>query len=105
VLVTADEFDGSSGAMTARVNGVELSRGELADLYHPWPAMLERAARNTRLRPGDILGSGTVGTGCILELDGRSWLKPGDVVELAVTGLGVLRNTVGEPPSVPSGPG
>jgi fumarylacetoacetate (FAA) hydrolase len=97
VLVTADEFDGTSGAMTARVNGVELSRGELADMHHPWQAVRDRAALNTRLRPGDILGSGTVGTGCLLESEAPCWLRPGDVVELAVTGLGVLRNTIGGP--------
>jgi len=107
VLVTADEFDGTSGTMTARVNGVELSRGELGDLHHPWPVMLERAARGTRLWPGDVLGSGTVGSGCILEHEGHPWLRPGDVVELEVTGLGILRNTVGAPaaPAAPEGQG
>ena len=97
VLVTADEFDGASATMSARVNGVELSRGELRDMHHSWAAIRDRAALNTRLRPGDVLGSGTVGTGCLLELDTQPWLKPGDVVELEVTGLGVLRNTVGDP--------
>ncbi len=97
VLVTTDEFDGTSGTMIARVNGVERSRGEIADMHHSWQAVLDRAALNTRLRPGDILGSGTVGTGCILELDAESWLRPGDVVECEITGLGVLRNTVGPP--------
>jgi fumarylacetoacetate (FAA) hydrolase len=95
VLVTADEFDGGSAVMVARVNGVEYSRGELADMYHRWPAVRARAALNTRLRPGDVLGSGTVGTGCILELPERPWLRTGDVVELEVAGIGVLRNTVG----------
>src|SRR5437763_11875055 len=64
ILVTADEFDGSSAAMVARVNGEERSRGDLRDLYHSWDAILDRAALNTRLRPGDVIGSGTVGTGC-----------------------------------------
>jgi fumarylacetoacetate (FAA) hydrolase len=54
-----------------------------------------QAARNTTLRPGDILGSGTVGTGCILELNDGRWLQPGDVVELEVEGIGALRNRVG----------
>ena len=94
VLVTVDEFDGSSGTMLARVNGEERSRGDLADLYHGWEAMLERASRNTRLRPGDLIGSGTVGSGCILEHGDERWLRPGDVVELEVEGIGVLRNAI-----------
>jgi fumarylacetoacetate (FAA) hydrolase len=98
-LVTVDEFDGQNATMRAVVNGQELSRGELGSIFHSWDVILERAARNTRLRPGDVLGSGTVGTGCLLELDDQPYLRPGDVVELAVDGLGVLRNTVGpEPP-------
>ncbi len=95
VVVTPDEFDGSSATMVARVNGEERSRGELADLYFTWERMVAHAARNTVLRPGDVLGSGTVGTGCILELGDGRWLQPGDVVELEVEGIGVLRNTVG----------
>jgi fumarylacetoacetate (FAA) hydrolase len=83
--------------MTARVNGQERSRGDLADLHYPWPDILEQAARNTVLRPGDVIGSGTVGTGCILEHDDGRWLVPGDTVELEVAGLGVLRNRVGAP--------
>ena len=94
VLVTADEFGGSQAVMTARVNGEERSRGNLADLYYPWPAILDQAARNTVLRPGDVIGSGTVGTGCILEHDDGRWLQPGDVVELEVEGIGILRNKV-----------
>jgi fumarylacetoacetate (FAA) hydrolase len=95
VLVTVDEFDGTSAIMVARVNGVEYSRGELADMHHSWQAVRDRAALNTRLRPGDVLGSGTVGTGCILEQPERPWLQPGDVVELEVSGIGVLSNPVG----------
>jgi fumarylacetoacetate (FAA) hydrolase len=95
VVVTPDEFEGSSAVMVARVNGEERSRGELGDMYFSWEQIVEQAARNTRLFPGDVLGSGTVGTGCILELGDGRWLQPGDVVELEVEGLGVLRNTVG----------
>jgi fumarylacetoacetate (FAA) hydrolase len=95
VVVTVDEFDGTSAAMIARVNGEERSRGDLADMHHSWEAIREHAARNTELCPGDILGSGTVGTGCILELGDGRWLQPGDVVELEVEGIGVLRNTIG----------
>ena len=94
IVVTPDEFDGSRGTMVARVNGEERSRGELGDMHHSWDAILAHAARNTRLLPGDVLGSGTVGTGCILELGDGRWLQPGDVVELEVEGIGVLRNSV-----------
>jgi fumarylacetoacetate (FAA) hydrolase len=94
IVVTPDEFGGSSGTMVARVNGEERSRGELGDMHHSWEAIVAAAARNTRLLPGDVLGSGTVGTGCILELGDGRWLQPGDVVELEVQGIGVLRNTI-----------
>jgi fumarylacetoacetate (FAA) hydrolase len=94
VVVTPDEFDGTSAAMVARVNGEERSRGELGDMHHSWDAIVAHAARNTRLRPGDVLGSGTVGTGCILEHGDGRWLQRGDVVELEVDGIGILRNRV-----------
>jgi 2-keto-4-pentenoate hydratase/2-oxohepta-3-ene-1,7-dioic acid hydratase in catechol pathway len=94
VVVTVDELDGSHGAMVARVNGEERSRGNLRDLHHGWDAILARAAQNTVLRPGDLIGSGTVGTGCILEHGDGRWLQRGDVVELEVEGIGVLRNRV-----------
>jgi fumarylacetoacetate (FAA) hydrolase len=94
VLVTPDEFDGSAGEMVARVNGEERSRGNLSTLFHKWDALLAQAARNTTLAPGDVIGSGTVGTGCILEHGDNRWLQRGDVVELEIDGIGVLRNTV-----------
>jgi fumarylacetoacetate (FAA) hydrolase len=94
IVVTPDEFDGTSGLMVARVNGEERSRGNLGDMHHTWDAIVAAAARNTRLSPGDVLGSGTVGTGCILELGDGRWLQSGDVVELEVEGIGVLRNTI-----------
>jgi fumarylacetoacetate (FAA) hydrolase len=94
ILVTPDEFDGTSGAMVARVNGEERSRGELASMFHTWDALLAHAARNTILAPGDVVGSGTVGNGCILEHGDGRWLQHGDVVELEIEGIGVLRNTV-----------
>jgi fumarylacetoacetate (FAA) hydrolase len=95
LVVTPDEFDGSEATMVARVNGEERSRGNLSDLHHSWDSLVAQAARNTELCPGDILGSGTVGTGCILEHGDGRWLQPGDVVELEVEGIGVLRNRVG----------
>src|SRR4051794_17612176 len=94
LLVTPDEFDGSTGTMVARVNGEERSRGQLASMYHGWGELVSRAALNTVLRPGDVIGSGTVGTGCILEHGDGRWLRRGDVVELEIEGIGVLRNTV-----------
>ena len=97
VVVTPDEFDGREGEMVARVNGEERSRGNLRDLNWPWERLLEQAARNTHLVPGDVIGSGTVGTGCILELGDGRWLRPGDEVELEVEGLGVLRNRIAPP--------
>ena len=95
IVVTPDEFDGGSATMVARVNGEERSRGELGDMHWGWDRIFAEAARNTRLTAGDIIGSGTVGTGSIFEHGDRRWLQPGDVVELEVEGLGVLRNVVG----------
>jgi len=85
--------------MTATVNGKVFSRGNAGSMYWTWPQLLAHASRDTELRPGDVLGSGTVGTGCILELTPEAvggWLKPGDVVELTVERIGTLRNTVVE---------
>jgi fumarylacetoacetate (FAA) hydrolase len=83
--------------MTASVNGRVLSRGNAASMHWTWPELIAHASRDTWLRPGDVLGSGTVGTGCILELTPEAvggWLQPGDVVELTVERLGTLRNRV-----------
>jgi fumarylacetoacetate (FAA) hydrolase len=102
-LVTLDDFAGSykSGRfhleMTASVNGRLLSRGNSGSMYWTWPRLLAHASRDTRLRAGDVIGSGTVGTGCILELTPEKtggWLQPGDVVELTIEGLGTLRNAI-----------
>jgi fumarylacetoacetate (FAA) hydrolase len=85
--------------MTACVNSREYSRGNGGSMYWTWPQLLAHASRDTELRPGDVLGSGTVGTGCILELTPEAvggWLKPGDVVELTIEGIGTLRNRVGQ---------
>jgi fumarylacetoacetate (FAA) hydrolase len=101
VLVTPDELGDLRLDMVARVNGEQRSRGNLGDMQHSWDAIVAHAARNTVLRPGDVLGSGTVGNGCILEHGDGRWLRPGDVVELEVEGIGVLRNRVGQP-AVPS---
>lgn len=106
MLVTPDELDDVRRdrsfdlAMTASVNGVEYSRASLADVYWSFGEMLAYASRGTRVEPGDMIGSGTCGTGCILELsmvhghERYPWLQPGDVVELSVERLGTLRNRV-----------
>ncbi len=84
--------------MVARVNGEERSRGTWRDLHWSFGEMLARASAGVTLYPGDVIGSGTVGTGCLLEVTRGEgpWLKPGDVVELEVERLGILRNIVGE---------
>ena len=103
-LVTRDGFTDliSEGRlnleMTARVNGRELSRGNVSSLHHSIPRLIAHASRDADLFPGDLLGTGTVGTGCILELGPENtggWLKPGDVVELEVERIGILRTRIG----------
>jgi len=91
--------------MCCRVNGEEVSRGSLADMHWTFAEIIERASYGVDLYPGDVIGSGTVGTGCFLELNGtgrkqnpagftEQWLQPGDQVELEVSGLGILTNRV-----------
>jgi len=115
LLVTPDELDafiapthaGHTGAkhnlrMTARVNGVQVSEGNLNQMDWTFAEILERCAYGVDLMPTDVIGSGTVGTGCFLELNGTGllndpnypvqWLRAGDVVELEIEQLGVLRN-------------
>jgi fumarylacetoacetate (FAA) hydrolase len=104
-LVTPDELanvraGGSTGptlALTAEVNGVELSRGSWADAQFSFGQMLARASADATLRPGDLLGSGTVGGGCLLEIReatlGR-YLEPGDEVVLRIDRLGALRTPI-----------
>jgi fumarylacetoacetate (FAA) hydrolase len=110
-LVTPDELGGwelakPRATMTARIDGQVVSKGELGDIHHSWDDLVRHAASGTRLRAGDVIGSGTVGTGCLLELrisaeaEGEEpppWLDDGAVVELEVEGLGVLRNRIGVP--------
>ncbi|MDH3943103.1 MAG: fumarylacetoacetate hydrolase family protein [Anaerolineae bacterium] len=103
-LVTPDELDDRSTGrpgvydleMVARVNGEERSRGNWKDLYYSFGEMIARASADVWLQSGDIIGSGTVGTGCLLELTKGNgpWLKKGDIVELEIERLGLLRNTV-----------
>ena len=85
--------------MRARVNGKELSSGNVADMTWTFAQIIERASYGVTLYPGDVIGSGTCGTGCLMELNGSKvtdnlWLKAGDIVELEVDGLGILRNRI-----------
>ena len=90
-LVTADEIgDPYNLAMVARVNGEEWSRGNSATMHHKFEDIIAHVSRDETIHPGEFFGSGTVGGGCGLEQ--ARFLKPGDVVELEVEGLGVLRN-------------
>jgi 2-keto-4-pentenoate hydratase/2-oxohepta-3-ene-1,7-dioic acid hydratase in catechol pathway len=90
-IVTPEELgDPYALEMVARVNGEEWSRGNSASMHHRFEDMIAFVSRSETLHPGEILGSGTVGSGCGLEL-GR-FLSDGDVVELEVDGIGVLRN-------------
>jgi len=115
-LVTPDELAGVRAgrgydlAMTATVSEpagrrVEVSRGSWADAQFSFGQMLERASADVRLRPGDLIGSGTVGTGCLLEVKDATlgrWLEPGDEVTLAVERLGELRTPVVSRPEAPA---
>jgi fumarylacetoacetate (FAA) hydrolase len=116
-LVTPDELEqykvstkpGHTGnsydlKMTCTVNGIQVSQGNMADMDWTFAEIIERCAYGTDILPGDVIGSGTVGTGCFLELNGTGllndpdfkpqWLKDGDVVEMEITGLGHLSNTI-----------
>ncbi len=116
-LVTLDELEtyevpckeGHTGknwnlSMQCRVNGIQVSNGNVADMDWTFAEIIERCAYGADLHPGDVIGSGTVGTGCFLELNGtgklndpnyaEQWLQAGDVVEMEITGLGLLRNTI-----------
>lgn len=93
-IVTRDEIgDGSGLEMVARVNGEEWSRGNSSSMHHSFGRILEHISRDEEFRAGEFFGSGTVGGGCGLELN--RFLAPGDVVELEIEGIGVLRNRIG----------
>ena len=91
VLGTPQEFDPrQDNVMIARINGQEWSRGLTSAMYHDFATIISYISRGETLHVGDIIGSGTVGTGCGLEL--KKFPKPGDLIELEVEGLGVLAN-------------
>ena len=90
--------------MKCNVNGKQVSLGNLGDMDWTFAEIIERASYGVDLYPGDVIGSGTVGTGCFLELNGtgklndpnytEQWLQPGDVVEMEIEALGRLTNTM-----------
>ncbi len=117
ILVTPDELEeyavepkeGHVGKaygleMKCWVNGVQVSQGNMGDMDWTFAEIIERAAYGADVYPGDVIGSGTVGTGCFLELNGTGklsdpnyeaqWLEDGDVVEMEIQGLGKLQNTI-----------
>jgi 2-keto-4-pentenoate hydratase/2-oxohepta-3-ene-1,7-dioic acid hydratase in catechol pathway len=93
-LVTAGELDASELAMRVRVNGELWGEDTSAHMHHTFADMIVYASRSQTLYPGEVLGSGTAAGGSGMELD--RWLAPGDVVELEVEGIGVLRNRIGQ---------
>ncbi|HNP99621.1 MAG TPA: fumarylacetoacetate hydrolase family protein [Bacteroidia bacterium] len=116
-LVTPDELEqyktsakpGHTGnafdlKMTCYVNGKLVSEGNMKDMDWTFAEIIERCAYGVDVLPGDVIGSGTVGTGCFLELNGTGllndpnykvqWLQPNDIVEMEITGLGKLSNTI-----------
>jgi fumarylacetoacetate (FAA) hydrolase len=100
-LVTPDELPYEDGRLqleaVAAVNGRELTRSATAEQHWSWPELVAHAARDTRLRPGDVLGSGTLNRGCLLELgalEGERFLEPGDMVALSAPGLGTLETPI-----------
>lgn len=106
-LVTKDELDLEAtpqgevlhAAMTCHVNGQLLSRGNADSMNWTFAQILQRSSYGIQMHPGEVVGSGTVGTGCLLELNGSKvtdnlWLKEGDAVVMEVAGLGRLENRV-----------
>jgi 2-keto-4-pentenoate hydratase/2-oxohepta-3-ene-1,7-dioic acid hydratase in catechol pathway len=93
-IVTADELDGTNVQMTVRVNGETWGEDSSASMHHTFADLIAYASQGQTVYPGEIFGSGTAAGGSGLELD--RWLRPGDVVELEVEGIGVLRNPVGQ---------
>jgi fumarylacetoacetate (FAA) hydrolase len=101
-LVTSDEVTDLLGDdrlqvdVVVRVNGEELGRDNGGEMHWSFAEMISHASRDAMLRPGDLIASGALGSGCLLELgtELQPWLEPGDVVEIEAEGLGRLRNRI-----------
>lgn len=91
-LVTPDEIDANNLRMTTKVNGELWSDGNSGTMTFKFPQIISYLSKDDSLYPGEIIGSGTVGFGCGSEIN--KWLKPGDVIEMEVQGIGVLKNKV-----------
>lgn len=91
-LVTPDAINLDDLYVSATVNGETWSEGNIGDMYHSFPEIIEYVSMDETLYPGDVLGTGTVGNGCGLELD--RWLAPGDTIELHAEGIGTLTHQI-----------
>ena len=91
-FVTPDELDASNLRMTAKINGELWSEGNSGKMHFTFPQLISYLSKDDPLYPGEIIASGTVGWGCGAEL--KKWIMPGDVIELEVEGIGILRNKV-----------
>ncbi len=95
-IITADEFEGKEPnlKMQARINGELWSEGMSGDSHYTWAQMVAHASSEEFVVAGDLMGSGTVGTGCGLEID--KWIQPEDTIELEIENIGILRNKIGK---------
>ena len=91
-IVTADELDASNLRMTVRVNGETWGEASSGAMHYSFGDLIAYASRSQTLHPGEVIGSGTAPGGSGIELD--RWLAPGDVIEMEIEGVGVLRNTI-----------
>jgi 2-keto-4-pentenoate hydratase/2-oxohepta-3-ene-1,7-dioic acid hydratase in catechol pathway len=91
-IVTADAVDASDLRMTVRVNGETWGEASSGAMHHGFGDLIAYASRSQTLYPGEVIGSGTAPGGSGIELD--RWLAAGDVIELEIEGIGVLRNTI-----------
>ena len=98
-IVTADEIDLGTLELEVRVNGERWGGDRVSSMYYSFGDLIAYAAQDQTLLPGEVLGSGTATGGSGLELD--RWIQPGDVIEMEAGPIGVLRNTVGTPNTVP----